>query len=106
VGYDAPRHLYVFSPETLGGCLRKTGFHVDKMRSLMLGYLPFALSVEFWLEDRLANGPLRKALLAFNRSLFPRLLTRPFFTLLGYLNTPTFALTAFATKGATRLRLE
>ena len=68
------------------------------MRSVMLGYLPFALSVQFWLEERLGDGWLRKALLRVNHSWMPRLLTRPFFTLLGYANYPTFAVAAFATK--------
>ena len=98
VGLDAPRHLYIFSPTTLEAFLQKTGFRVQKMRPLMLGYSPFALSVEFWLDEKMHDGAFKRALLALNRSLLPRVLTRPFFTLLGYLNTPTFAITAFATK--------
>lgn len=97
VGYDAPRHLFVFSHETLRHLLQKTGFRVDKMRSLILGYPPFALSVQFWLDEKLHNEKLKNALLALNHSRLPRLLTRPFFSLLAYSNT-TFAMTVFATK--------
>lgn len=97
VGYDAPRHLFVFSPTTMQGLLHKTGFRVDRMQSLILGYPPFALSVQFWLDERLRNEKLKKALLALNRSRLPRLLTRPFFTLLERFNT-TFAMTVFATR--------
>jgi len=101
VGYDAPRHLFVFSPATLRSLLRKAGFQVHKMRSLILGYPPFALSVQFWLDEKLQNERLKRALLAFNHSRVPRLLTRPLFALLRYFNT-TFAMTVFATKEETR----
>lgn len=98
VGLDAPRHLYVFSAETLTALLHKTGFQVRQLRSVMLGYLPFALSVQFWLDEKLHNRYMKEALLALNRSWLPRVLTRPFFTLLGYVNHPTFTVAAFATK--------
>ena len=100
VGLDAPRHLYIFSLETLAAFLQNAGFEVRQMRSVMLGYLPFALSVQFWLDDKLPDGWLRRALLAVNHSWLPRLLTRPFFTLMGYANSPLFAVAAFATKAA------
>jgi SAM-dependent methyltransferase len=97
VGYDAPRHLYIFSPQTLGKFLDNTGFRMSKMRSWLLGYPPFALSVQFWLDEKLDNGTLKRALLALNRSRLPRLLSRPFFTLLSYSNS-TFAMTVLANK--------
>jgi len=97
VGLDAPRHLYVFSPTTFNGLLHKAGFSVRKMRSLILGYPPFALSVRFWLDEKLHNESLKRALLAFNRSRLPRLLTLPIWAVLGYFNT-TFAMTVFAAK--------
>jgi 2-polyprenyl-3-methyl-5-hydroxy-6-metoxy-1,4-benzoquinol methylase len=98
VGLDAPRHLYVLSAKTLTALLHKTGFQVRQLRSVMLGYLPFALSVQFWAEERLHNRRVKEAILALNRSWLPRLLTRPFFTLLGYVNSSTFAVAAFATR--------
>jgi len=102
VGFDAPRHLYIYSPKTLTALAQKAGLQIHRIRSLMLGYAPFALSVQFWLEDRMKDGPSRRALLALNRSLLPRLVTRPFFTALSYLNAPIFAMTAFA--GRSELR--
>ena len=97
VGLDAPRHLYVFSPPTLRGLLEKASFQVMQMRSLLLSYHPVALSVQFWLDERMADGVVKRALLAVNRSRLPRLLTIPLFTLLSYGNH-TFATTVFATK--------
>ena len=97
VGYDAPRHLYIYSPATLTAFLHKTGFRVDRMRSLILGYPPFALSVQFWLEAKMDDGRLRDVLLALNNSRLPRVITRPVFNLLSYSNV-TFASTVFASK--------
>ena len=96
-GYDAPRHTYVFSPKTLKALLHKTGFCVRKMQSLILGYPPFGLSVEFWLDEKLHNEKLRQVLLAFNRSRLPRLLTLPVWAVLAYSNS-TFAMTVLAAK--------
>jgi len=95
-GLDAPRHLFVFSPQTLGRLLNVTGFRVDRMRNLNQYYSPFARSVQFWLEERLPNVPLRSALIASVRSHVARLVTLPAFALLGRFNQ-TFALTVFAT---------
>jgi SAM-dependent methyltransferase len=102
VGYDAPRHLYIYSPPTLSRFLDNAGFRIRRMRSDTLGYAPFALSVQFLLDEKLREGTLKNALLAVNRSRVLRLLTRPPFILLSYFNI-TFAMTVFATKdGADR----
>jgi hypothetical protein len=77
--------------------VQKADFQVTQMRSLLLSYHPVALSVQFWLEEKMADGAARRALLALNRSRLPRLLTMPLFTLLSYGNH-TFATTVFATK--------
>lgn len=102
-GYDAPRHTFVFSPETLGVLLDKTGFQASKMQSLVLSYSPFALSVQFWLDEKVGNERLRRVLLALNRSRLPRLLTLPIWAVLRYFNA-TFAMTVFATKVDGRAR--
>ena len=100
-GYDAPRHLYVFSPETFRGLLQKAGFQVKRMRSLVLSYHPFALSMGFWLDEKLRDGTIKSALLTLNNSRLPRVLTLPVFSVLRFFNT-TFAMTVFATKEGTR----
>ena len=102
-GYDAPRHTFVFSPETLGVLLDKTGFQASKMQSLVLSYSPFALSVQFWLDEKVGNERLRQVLLALNRSRLPRLLTLPIWAVLRYSNA-TFAMNVFATKVDGRAR--
>jgi len=97
VGLDAPRHLFIFSPATLQKLLQKTGFRMDKMRSFTLFYKPFARSIEFWLDEKLGNQKLKKSLLTLLHSRLPRLLTLPYFTLLGHFNKTT-AMTIFATR--------
>jgi len=96
VGYDAPRHLYVFTPATLRRYLEKSSFRINSMRTFLVSYPPFALSVQFWLDEHVQDGALKKALAAVNRSWIPRLATLPASTVLGYLNN-TFITTAFAT---------
>jgi len=96
-GLDAPRHLYVFSSQTLGRLLNATGFRVDGMYNLNQYYSPFARSMQFWLDEHLGNEPLRRALIAGVRSRVARLVTLPAFALLSSFNR-TFALTIFANR--------
>jgi predicted SAM-dependent methyltransferase len=48
-GLDAPRHLYVYTPETLSRTLNQSGFHVVEHSAQIGGYVTFALSVRFWM---------------------------------------------------------
>jgi 2-polyprenyl-3-methyl-5-hydroxy-6-metoxy-1,4-benzoquinol methylase len=51
-GLDAPRHLFVFTPQTLRRMLRDQGLQVVEESSKIGSYVTFALSVRFWMTDR------------------------------------------------------
>ena len=51
-GLDAPRHLYIFTPETLSALLEKTGFQVAEHSCAIGSYMTFVLSIRFWLTER------------------------------------------------------
>lgn len=52
VGYDPPRHLYVFTRATLTALLRQTGFEPAAWRCFMPSYFTFLYSVDYWLAAR------------------------------------------------------
>lgn len=51
-GYDAPRHLYCFSPATLSQLLDGTGFDVLEVSGAIGNYVTFALSACYWMTLR------------------------------------------------------
>ena len=63
VGYDAPRHLTVFSPETLERMVHTTGFQILRLRCGFGGYFSWATSLKIWLHRRQVSPWLRRALL-------------------------------------------
>jgi ubiquinone/menaquinone biosynthesis C-methylase UbiE len=76
-GYDAPRHLFVFSQKTLVRMLEQTGFSIVESRSDIGNYLNFVKSVQFWLTGHKSNPAGRKIMIAVLRSLPARLLAYP-----------------------------
>lgn len=50
IGFDPPRHLYVFTRSTLTMLLEKSGFRVLTWRCIMPSYYPFIISLERWLQ--------------------------------------------------------
>lgn len=50
-GLDAPRHLYIFTPETLSALVEKAGFQVVEHSCAIGSYMTFVLSIRFWLTD-------------------------------------------------------
>lgn len=50
IGWDAPRHLYLFPKPTLKRLLRDTGFNIIAMRCLLGGQGSFQLSCQFMLN--------------------------------------------------------
>lgn len=79
IGYELPRHLYVFSRRTIRMLATKAGFSILKMRCLYGGYAAAMSSVRFWLRatarDARWRGWAERWL--FTRPL--RLVTLPFF---------------------------
>jgi 2-polyprenyl-3-methyl-5-hydroxy-6-metoxy-1,4-benzoquinol methylase len=82
-GLDAPRHLYVFSEDTLQRLLTKAGFRVLETTCQIGGYLPtWRLSALFWLTGHNVHPD--------TRAWFSRFLGHPLTTLLtGPLLFPT-----------------
>jgi len=87
-GWDAPRHLTLFSKRTLGLMLARSGFRPKAMACVSGSYLTCVLSVRFWAQEHLsARG--QHWLRVFLESLPVRLATAPFFYLVDRLQKST-----------------
>jgi 2-polyprenyl-3-methyl-5-hydroxy-6-metoxy-1,4-benzoquinol methylase len=51
-GLDSPRHLFVFTPQTLRRTLQNQGMQVIEESSKIGSYVTFVLSVRFWMTAR------------------------------------------------------
>ncbi len=51
IGYDTPRHLYIYNAETLRRYLTSTGFNIEKIYSFYGRYTTFAFSLQSWLKQ-------------------------------------------------------
>jgi 2-polyprenyl-3-methyl-5-hydroxy-6-metoxy-1,4-benzoquinol methylase len=49
-GLDAPRHLYVYTHETIRHLLAETGFKIRRMNTRQGSYIGFVLSIDFWMK--------------------------------------------------------
>jgi SAM-dependent methyltransferase len=94
-GWDAPRHLYIYSPEVLKRALNRAGFEVLGISSYSGGYSVLALTLENLLRDRLAKGRLRRILNAVIKSPIARAAGYPYYFLAGQLNISS-VMTVFA----------
>ncbi len=88
VGWDAPRHLTLFSQQTLGLILARTGFCVERMMCISGSYPTFALSVRFWAQEHL-SVPAQKRLWAVLNSAPMRVFVIPHFFLMDRLGKGT-----------------
>lgn len=87
-GWDAPRHLTVFSHNTLRSMLSQAGLRVERMTCTSGSYPTFVLGVRFWAQEHLstaAQGRVRRIL----ESLPARVLSAPPFFLVGKLGKST-----------------
>jgi SAM-dependent methyltransferase len=87
-GWDAPRHLTLFSRHTLGLMLMRSGFRVTEMACISGSYLTFVLSVRFWARDHLP-ARMQNWLRALLESLPVRLVAAPVFYLVDRLQKCT-----------------
>ncbi|MGB9872409.1 MAG: class I SAM-dependent methyltransferase [Anaerolineae bacterium] len=82
IGYDLPRHLQIFSPNTLRILTDKSGFRIVDMRCLYGSYAAAASSIRFWIRAKKRNA---KGLKLVERILFSlplRILASPCFFLM------------------------
>ena len=79
IGYELPRHLYVFSRRTIRMLVTEAGFSILKIQCLYGSYAAAMSSVRFWLRAMAKDARWRgwAERLLFTRPL--RLLTLPFF---------------------------
>jgi SAM-dependent methyltransferase len=87
-GWDAPRHLTLFSRRTIGLMLAQTGFQVERMACTSGGYLTFALSLKFWAREHLSEAAQERLHRALG-ALPVRLAVAPLFYLVDQLGKST-----------------
>ena len=81
VGLDSPRHLIVFSQETLERLLTDTGFSIERLWCLSGSHASFVLSLRFLLESQNQAAGLKHWLVRFMVSFPGRALSAPYFFL-------------------------
>ncbi|MEM2676114.1 MAG: class I SAM-dependent methyltransferase [Candidatus Bathyarchaeia archaeon] len=94
-GLDAPRHLYIYSRHTLRQALDKAGFIIKKILSFTGRYHVLALSLSFWVDDRISSERWRRWLKRIIYSLPLRLLTLPYYSIVDHWNQSSI-MTVFA----------
>lgn len=94
IGYELPRHLYVFSRRTLRALVEKAGFSILKTLCLYGSHAATMSSIRFWLRAKARNAKWREPLehILFARAF--RLMTLPIFFVIDRLQLST-ALTIF-----------
>lgn len=95
VGLDPPRHLYVFTRDTLTTLLARTGFSVLDWVCFMAGYFSFILGVQAWLET--VNPRVSRTVMRVLNFPGMRLPFEPWFTITNWLGKGA-NLTVFARK--------
>jgi SAM-dependent methyltransferase len=81
-GYDIPRHLGVYSRETLRSVLLDTGFKSVTFESFIGGFDSYRISINFWLEESFEKRDLLvKIYRIAGNSLAWRILMIPYFTI-------------------------
>jgi len=78
-GLDAPRHLFVFRPETLGAMLAQACFEMVELSCGIGGYVTFVLSIRFWMTARHWSEETRQRVTQILYHPAARLASAPFF---------------------------
>ncbi len=60
IGYDAPRHLHVFSRDVLRDMLARAGFDVVRAECAFGGYYTFSASLRLWIKQQVRHQGARK----------------------------------------------
>ncbi|MFN3705027.1 MAG: class I SAM-dependent methyltransferase, partial [Thermoflexales bacterium] len=80
-GLEPPRHLFVFTPRTLGAMLAQAGFAIRHQDCRSGGYMAFLRSVQFRLTFSCLSDRLRALLMGVLYHPLARAIAAPFFTL-------------------------
>jgi SAM-dependent methyltransferase len=72
--WDLPRHMTIFSRQTVERYLQETEFHLRAVRSLFTEYRVFRMSLENWASEHVSSGTVRRAIPALLRFLPIRLI--------------------------------
>ena len=78
-GLDPPRHLYVFTPDTLRELLTENHYSIRELGCQSGGYPTFVLSLRFWLTSTGSNKRLTSILTKLLYHPVMRLMTSPLF---------------------------
>jgi 2-polyprenyl-3-methyl-5-hydroxy-6-metoxy-1,4-benzoquinol methylase len=98
LGWDLPRHLYLFPRKELRSILSELGFHLESMRCLATAHAALGLSLDFLLKTWLgSDSSIRHLLLRLYRSMPIRLITAIPFRILDELKSSSL-ITVFAQK--------
>ncbi len=79
IGYELPRHYYVFSLESLDDILRQAGFKLLETRYIYGSHAAFMSSLRFWLRGQKISSGLRSVTESVLFSPPTRVLTSPYF---------------------------
>jgi len=82
IGYDIPRHLFVFSKPVLKKLLEKSGFSVITQSSGLSGYYTFLSSLQRWVKAKVKSKKLERFILQVLYFPGVRFVFQPFFSLL------------------------
>jgi SAM-dependent methyltransferase len=78
IGYDAPRHLYVFTREVIRTLLQKSGFDIVDMHCAFGGYYTLLPSIKNLANSHIKNEKIRRLLYQLLSVPGMRFLTLPF----------------------------
>lgn len=95
-GLDAPRHLYIYTPQTLTQLLRQNGFCVREHRGASSAYIYFVLSVQFRLNGHMVAPRAKRLLLGILNHPAAQLVSAPFFYLLSRFSNMSVLMTIAA----------
>lgn len=83
-GFDAPRHLYIFTPQTLDRLMEQSGLEAFEHSCGSASYMTFVLSAQFWLTAKNVSAETKSLLMRILYHPIARLATAPFFFLLNF----------------------
>lgn len=90
LGWDIPRHFYIFSQDVLDLMLITAGFKKSKIESITGFYGAFLISVQMWLTHKSTPLKLSKVIMKFLNLLPLRILSIPIFRIAATMNRSSF----------------